>query len=130
MKKVKEDKLKIDELLKENISEQLENGSSDLVSLIAISELTNLDKLKVITRLKEEQVPILTKLYMYAETFNIPFIKNMADNILQLQISIRGLGRKELVNIVRESTPTEVKRGLFGTKEVLDKIERSVDNEK
>lgn len=119
MKKVKEDKLKIDELLEENISEQLENGSSDLVSLIAISELTNLEKLKVITRLKEEQVPILTKLYMYAETFNIPFVRNMADNILQLQISIRGLGRKELVNIVRESTPTEVKRGLFGTKEVF-----------
>ena len=119
MKKVKEDKLKIDELLEENISEQLENGSSDLVSLIAISELTNLEKLKVITRLKEEQVPILTKLYMYAETFNIPFVKNMADNILQLQISIRGLGRKELVNIVKESTPTEVKRGIFGTKEVF-----------
>lgn len=119
MKKVKEDKLKIDELLEENISEQLENGGSDLVSLIAISELTNLEKLKVITRLKEEQVPILTKLYMYAETFNVPFVKNMADNILQLQISIRGLGRKELVNIVRESTPSEVKRGLFGTKEVF-----------
>ena len=119
MKKVKEDKLKIDELLEENINEQLENGTSDLVSLIAISELTNLEKLKVITRIKEEQVPILTKLYMYAETFNIPFVKNMADNILQLQVSIRGLGRKELVNIVRESTPTEVKRGLFGTKEVF-----------
>jgi len=119
MKDIKNDRLKIDELLEENISEQLENGSSDLVSLIAISELTNLDKLKVITRIKEEQVPILTKLYMYAETFNIPFVKNMADNILQLQISIRGLGRKELVNIVRESTPSEVKRGLFGTKEVF-----------
>jgi len=119
LKDIKNDRLKIDELLEENISEQLENGSSDLVSLIAISELTNLDKLKVITRIKEEQVPILTKLYMYAETFNIPFVKNMADNILQLQISIRGLGRKELVNIVRESTPTEVKRGLFGTKDVF-----------
>lgn len=119
MKNIKEDKLKIDELLEENISEQLENGSNDLVSLIAISELTNLNKLKVITRLKEEQVPLLSKLYMYAETFNIPFIKNLADNILQLQISIRGLGRKELVNIVRESTPTEVKRGIFGTKDVF-----------
>jgi len=120
MKDVKNEKLKIDELLEENISEQLENGSSDsLVSLIAISELTNLDKLKVITRLKEEQVPLLSKLYMYAETFNIPFIKNLADNILQLQISIRGLGRKELVNIVRESTPVEVKRGIFGTKDVF-----------
>ena len=119
MKDIKNDKLKINELLEENINEQLENGSSDLVSLIAISELTNLEKLKVITRLKEEQVPILTKLYMYAETFNVPFVKNMADNILQLQISIRGLGRKELVNIVRESTPTEVKRSLFGTKEVF-----------
>ena len=119
MKNIKNDKLKIDELLKENINEQLENGTSDLVSLIAISELTNLEKLKVITRIKEEQVPILTKLYIYAETFNIPFVKNMADNILQLQVSIRGLGRKELVNIVRESTPTEIKRGLFGTKEVF-----------
>ena len=119
MKDVKNDKLKIDELLEENISEQLESGSPDLVSLIAISELTNLDKLKVITRLKEEQVPLLSKLYMYAETFNIPFIRNLADNILQLQISIRGLGRKELVNIVRESTPQEVKRSLFGPKDVF-----------
>jgi hypothetical protein len=119
MKGVKDEKLKIDELLEENISEQLESGSSDLVSLIAISELTNLEKLKVITRLKDEQVPLLAKLYMYAETFNIPFIQNLADNILQLQISIRGLGRKELVNIVRESTPQEVKRGLFGTKDVF-----------
>ena len=119
MKNVKDEKIKIDELLEENISEQLENGSSDLVSLIAISELTNLNKLKVITRLKDEQIPLLTKLYMFAETFNVPFIKNMADNILQLQISIRGLGRKELVNIVRESTPPEVKRGLFGTKDVF-----------
>ena len=114
MKDIKNDKLKIDELLEENISER-----SDLVSLIAISELTNLEKLKVITRLKDEQVPLLTRLYMYAETFNVPFMKNLADNILQLQISIRGLGRKELVNIVRESTPTEVKRSLFGTKDVF-----------
>ena len=119
MKDIKNEKMKIDELLEENISEQLENGSSDLVSLIAISELTNLNKLKVITRLKEEQVPLLSKLYMYAETFSIPFVKNLADNILQLQISIRGLGRKELVNIVRESTPQEVKRSIFGTKDVF-----------
>ena len=120
MKNVKDEKIKIDELLAENISEQIENGNNDsLVSLIAISELTNLDKLKVITRLKDEQIPLLTKLYMFAETFNIPFMKNMADNILQLQISIRGLGRKELVNIVRESTPPEVKRGMFGTKDVF-----------
>lgn len=119
MKNVKDEKIKIDELLEENISEQLENGSNDLVSLIAISELTNLNKLKVITRLKDEQIPLLTKLYMFAETFNVPFVKNMADNILQLQISIRGLGRKELVNIVRESSPPEVKRGLFGTKDVF-----------
>jgi hypothetical protein len=119
MKDVKNEKLKIDELLEENISEQLESGSPDLVSLIAISELTNLEKLKVITRLKDEQVPLLAKLYMYAETFNIPFIRNLADNILQLQISIRGLGRKELVNIVRESAPPETKRGLFERKDVF-----------
>lgn len=119
MKDVKNEKMNIDELLEENISEQLESGTSDLVSLIAINELTNLNKLKVITRLKDEQVPLLSKLYMFAETFSIPFVKNLADNILQLQISIRGLGRKELVNIVRESAPQEVKRGLFGPKDVF-----------
>lgn len=119
MKNIKEEKLKLDELLEENINEQLESGSPDLVSLIAISELTNLEKLKVITRLKDEQVPQMAKLYMFAETFDIPFIRNLADNILQLQISIRGLGRKELVNIVRESTPQETRRGLFERKDVF-----------
>jgi hypothetical protein len=118
---MKEDKkLTLDELVSSNINETMENSPSDLVSLIAINELTNLNKLKVISRVKYEQVPILTKLYLYAETFNIPFVKNMADNILQLQVSIGGLGRKELVSIVNTSNQlTEQKTSILGKKEVF-----------
>lgn len=75
---------------------------SDKVSLIAISELLNLDKLKTISRIKFEQVQILTKLNLFSEVFNIPFTKDIADNILQLQISTNGLGRKELVSLVQQ----------------------------
>lgn len=121
MLKNKEDKkLTLDELIDNSIEEQVENNPSDLVSLIAIKEITNLDKLKVISRVKQEQVPILTKLFLYSETFNIPFVKNIADNILQLQISIYGLGRKELVSIVNTSNQmTEQPKSILGKKEVF-----------
>lgn len=121
MLKNKEDKkLTLDELIDNSIEEQVENNPSDLVSLIAIKEITNLDKLKVISRVKQEQVPILTKLYLYSETFDIPFVKNIADNILQLQISIYGLGRKELVSIVNTSNQmTEQPKSILGKKEVF-----------
>lgn len=121
MLKNKEDKkLTLDELIDNSIEEQVENNPSDLVSLIAIKEITNLDKLKVISRVKQEQVSILTKLFLYSETFNIPFVKNIADNILQLQISIYGLGRKELVSIVNTSNQmTEQPKSILGKKEVF-----------
>lgn len=93
--------------------------NNDLVSLIAINELTNLNKLKVVSRVKIEQVPILSKLYLYSETFKSDFTSRLANNILELQISVGGLGRKELVQVVNQSQPIiEQKRGLFAKKEV------------
>lgn len=113
-------KLTLEEVVNNNIEEQIENNPSDLVSLIAINELTNLNKLKVISRVKVEQIPILTKLYLYSETFDIPFVKNLAENILQLQVSINGLGRKELVSIVNTTNQMEQPRQtLLGKKEVF-----------
>ena len=120
MKKVIEDNtLKLDEIVNDTIEEQLENNPNDLISLIAMSELTNFNKLKTISRVKMEQVPILSKLYLYAETFNTPFVKNLADNILQLQISLFGLGRKELVSVVNTSNVMQEQKTLLGKKEVF-----------
>ena len=123
MVKVKDEEqhLTLEDLISEKTDQAVTDGaSSDLVSLIAIKELTDLEKIKVITRLKTEQVPILIKLYLYAETFHIPFMKDVADNMAQLLISIGGLGRRELVRVVNQAQPEIMeKRGLFAKKEVF-----------
>jgi hypothetical protein len=75
---------------------------NDKVSLMAISELLNLNKLKTISRVKFEQVAIITKLLLFADVFEITFTKNLSDYILQLLISVGGLGRKELVALVQQ----------------------------
>lgn len=75
---------------------------SDKVSMLAINELLNLDKLKTISRIKAEQTPILTKLFLFNDVFNTPFTKDLANYILQLQISVNGLGRRELVSLVQQ----------------------------
>jgi hypothetical protein len=75
---------------------------SDKISLKAIEELLNIKKLKTISRIKFEQVPILSKLYMFTEIFGEKYTKNLADQILQLQISVSGLGRRELVQLVQQ----------------------------
>ena len=109
-------KLTLENLTK-NISDNESSSNNDLISLLAITELLNLEKIKTISRIKGEQVPNIAKLYLYHDTFDIPFIKSLADNILQLQISISGLGRKELVQMVQqrfddqELQPT--KKGIF-----------------
>jgi hypothetical protein len=101
------------------LNDQEPSVPSDEISLMAIGELLNLEKLKTISRLKPNQVANLTKLYLFAETFGVPFTKALADNILQLQISHEGLGRRELVQLVQQRSnglmfePQPTKKGLF-----------------
>lgn len=78
-----------------------QQDQSDEISLKAIEELLNPDKLKSISRIKFEQVSILSKLYLFGDVFDTPFTKKLADLILELQISVSGLGRKELVQLVQ-----------------------------
>ena len=83
-----------------------EESVNDKVSLLAINELLDIKKLKTISRVKMEQVPVLTQLYLFADIFEVPLVKDLADNILQLQISVNGLGRKELVSLVQQRDMT------------------------
>ena len=86
----------------QQLSNQEKNDTHDLVSIMAIQELLNKKKLKTISRVKFEQVQALTRLYMFDSFFKVPFLKKLADEILQLQISVSGLGRKELVQLVQQ----------------------------
>ena len=106
-KVVDNQKLSLDQLINPNKND-LDN--QDLISLIATNELINSKNHKRISRVNPEQVNVITKLYLFGSLFNIGFVNKLADNILDLQISIRGLGRKELVQLVqrREMTMEEM----------------------
>lgn len=72
----------------------------DILKMVTVNHLLSKDNLKSNTRIKQKQVPLLSKMYLFGEVFNVPFITQLANNISELQISINGLGRKELVDLV------------------------------
>lgn|SRR5574344_266832 len=95
-------KVTMDEMTGKNpviINNDDSNPADDTISLVAVQELLK-DK-KTTSRVKMEQVKILTKLYLFSSVFGTTVTKKLADNILQLQVSINGLGRKELVQLVQ-----------------------------
>jgi hypothetical protein len=110
-----ENNIKIDEL----IEKQIEEAKDDLISLLALQELLGEKNLKRVSRIKDTQVPALTKLFMFGDIFESDTATSLADYILNLQISIRGLGRKELVSLVQKRDDNLVeeipltKKGLF-----------------
>ena len=99
------DKLSLKDII--NPSSDNLQYNNDIISIIATNELINSKNIKRISRLNPEQVMVLTKLFMFANTFNNSFVKTLATNILDLQISIKGLGRKELVQLVQQREMSE-----------------------
>lgn len=93
-------KLELKDLIQPEQIKNDNNSATDLIKLQVAESLLSNKNLKTTTRIKYEQVSHLSKLYLYSDIFDIDFIKNLADNILKLQISINGLGRKELVDLV------------------------------
>lgn len=92
---------------------------NDEIALKAVNELLNIENLKTISRIKPEQTINLTKLYLFADTFNVPFTKMLADHILQLQISLNGLGRSELVQLVNQRNPMIVSEKPITSKDIF-----------
>lgn len=101
-------KLELKDLIQPEEIKSDNSNVTDLIKLQVAESLISNKNLKTNTRIKYEQVSHLSKLYLYADIFDIDFIKNLADNILKLQISINGLGRKELVDLVGKVYNTEV----------------------
>lgn len=72
----------------------------DKLKLQIINNLLDEKHKKTNSRLSKYQVNPLTKLYLFANVFQSDIAKQIADNILLLQVSLNGYGRKELVQIL------------------------------
>ena len=58
------------------------------------------------TRVKNNDILKLTKLKLYGEYYNLSLIDKLIKYILQLRISVNGLGRKEIVELVKNDVFT------------------------
>lgn len=94
------EKLNINDLVNANDIDVNDPTPTELIKLITVNNLLSKENLKSNSRIKFTQVGKLSKLFMYGEVFQVPFITDLANNIIELQISINGLGRKELVELV------------------------------
>lgn len=103
-KEIKEDNniLNFEDLIKPN-NINVNNEPNNLISLIAVQNLLSPKNIKSNSRIKFTQVSELTKLFLYSDIFKIETVRKLANNILDLQISINGLGRKELVELVSQN---------------------------
>lgn len=72
------------------------------------------------TRVKNNDILKLARLKLYGDFYNLSLVDRLIKYILQLRISVNGLGRKEIVELVKTdvftSNLTDVKdnsRGVF-----------------
>ena len=102
-------KLELKDLIQpDEIKNDSNSNITDLIKLQVTDNLLSIKNLKSNTRIKYQQVSHISKLYLFSDIFEVDFIKNLADTILQLQISINGLGRKELVDLVGKVYNTDL----------------------
>lgn len=92
---------------------------NDELSMVVINELFNKKNRKTMSRIKVEQVPIITKLFLYSDTFKTKFSRNLANHMLDLNVSIFGLGRKESVQMIQQ-------RNMFGMEQEQPKRSKDI----
>ena len=96
-----------------------EDSNADEISKIVITELLDQKKIKSNSRIKFDQVSKIVKLYLFSKTFqDDSFSKSIGELMLELQISIQGKGRQELIQAVQ-------RREMFRMEE--DRTKRSKD---
>lgn len=76
--------------------------NNDELSMRVIKEFFSKKNRKTMSRIKFEQVSVISKLYLFSKTFGDPFAKDLADLMLDLQISTSGLGRRESVQMIQQ----------------------------
>ena len=76
----------------------------DFISAVALQELLDDKKIKQNSRINKNQVNPLPKVAIFADLFNVGTAKTLVDNILKLQVSLYGRGRREMVEIASKQT--------------------------
>lgn len=74
------------------------------IKLDIVNSLLDDDLLQINSRIKMQQVKKLLRLYAFSDYFKVPLLKEIADLILKLQISVNGLGRKELIEVFKNQS--------------------------
>ena len=100
------------------INQNDEQTNTDEIAKEIVGHLFDPDNLSQNTRIKPEQVAVMAKCEAYADYFKVPFLKTFVNKIKENQISIMGLGRRELVQMVQKrsddpSLLAPTKRGIF-----------------
>ena len=82
----------------------IDTTNIDFISAVALQELLDDKKIKQNSRINKNQVNPLTKVAIFADLFNVGTAKTLVDNILKLQVSLYGRGRREMVEIASKQT--------------------------
>ena len=96
------DRLDLNALI--NGETDVDTTNIDFISAVALQELLDDKKIKQNSRINKNQVNPLTKVAIFADLFNVGTAKTLVDNILKLQVSLYGRGRREMVEIASKQT--------------------------
>ena len=69
----------------------------------ATSMLADARKPKTMTRIDEQEVKLLAALVTLGFHYDIDILKNVCRNFMELRISLKGLGRQELLEIAKSA---------------------------
>lgn len=93
---------------------------TDEISKMVINELLDQKKIKSNSRIKFDQVSKIVKLFLFSKTFKDDnFSKSIGELMLELQISIQGKGRQELIQAVQRRDMFEMQPQQKGSKDIF-----------
>lgn len=93
---------------------------TDEISKMVINELLDQKKIKSNSRIKLDQVSKIVKLFLFSKTFKDDnFSKSIGELMLELQISIQGKGRQELIQAVQRRDMFEMQPQQKGSKDIF-----------
>ena len=93
---------------------------TDEISKMIINELLDQKKIKSNSRIKFDQISKIVKLFLFSKTFKDDnFSKSIGELMLELQISIQGKGRQELIQAVQRRDMFEMQPQTKQSKDIF-----------
>jgi len=93
---------------------------TDEISKMVINKLLDQKKIKSNSRIKFDQISKIVKLFLFSKTFKDDnFSKSIGELMLELQISIQGKGRQELIQAVQRRDMFEMQPQTKQSKDIF-----------